>query len=76
MPADNSLTPHCCKSGLHVWIDAADADRCCNGWSRVTALSRVELEQIGAEGIVLRQLYRGWVRQPQPEIPRYEEEGW
>lgn len=49
-----------CKSGKHVWLDEEDRKRCCNGYERVQGTSRHELEKIGAEHIVLRQLFRGW----------------
>lgn len=51
-----------CKSGKHHWDDPEDQKRCCNGYTRVQALRRQELEEIGAEHIVLRELFRGWLK--------------
>jgi hypothetical protein len=49
-----------CTSGRHVWLDPEDRRRCCNGYRRVQHVAREYLEAIGAENIVLRQLWRGW----------------
>lgn len=51
-----------CKSGLHHWLDKEDRIRCCNGYVRVHAYLRSDLEAINAEHLVYRQLWRGWQR--------------
>ena len=54
-----------CTKGAHAWIDPEDRNRCCNGYIRVQGTSRKELEQAGAEHIVKRQMWRGWLRSPE-----------
>ena len=56
-----------CKSGRHEWFDAESARRCCNGWRKIMALTRLELEEAGAELIRMRHgdnlgIYDGWIR--------------
>ncbi len=28
-----------CKSGKHCWTDKSDAEKCCNGWTRILVIS-------------------------------------
>jgi hypothetical protein len=50
-----------CSSGHHTWLDPEDRQRCCNPlWVRVQSVARADLESIGAEHIVYRQMWRGW----------------
>jgi hypothetical protein len=56
-----------CLSGRHTWLDPEDRNRCCNGYVRVQSTSRLDLEAIGAEHIVLQQLFRGWKSIPNKE---------
>lgn len=50
-----------CWNTRHYWEDHEDAKRCCNpDYVRVQALRREDLEAIGAEHIVFRQMWRGW----------------
>jgi hypothetical protein len=51
-----------CASGKHSWLDPEDRKRCCNGYVRVQDYERTMLERMGAEHIVLRQLFRGWLK--------------
>jgi hypothetical protein len=51
-----------CCSGRHAWLHIEDRRRCCNGYVRILGLTRKELEDAGAEEIVQRQLWRGWVK--------------
>lgn len=51
-----------CASGRHIWLDAEDRRRCCNGYRRVQDTTRQGLEAIGAEYVTYRQLFRGWIK--------------
>lgn len=52
-----------CRSGLHHWLNDEDRKRCCHpDYERVQGTSRTELEEVGAENIVLRGMWRGWRR--------------
>ena len=56
-----------CKSGKHVWLDAGNRCRCCNGYVRVGSVCRQELEQAKAENIHRLELFgewKGWVKEP------------
>jgi hypothetical protein len=60
------MTP--CVSKRHWWLDPEDALRCCNPqYCRVQGLRREELEVIGAEHIVYRHLWRGWLKKTKQE---------
>jgi hypothetical protein len=51
-----------CRSGRHTWLDAADAEKCCNpAWRRILVVGDVrDATHIIAEGDTL--LGRRWVR--------------
>jgi hypothetical protein len=52
-----------CQSGKHAWTNEGDRCRCCNpSYVRVQSTSRRDLEALGAENIVFRQMWRGWKR--------------
>ena len=52
-----------CQSGKHIWSDEEDRKRCCDpNYVRVQGLWRSDLEDMGAEHIVFRQIWRGWKR--------------
>lgn len=37
---------HTCKSGRHVWFNKDDADKCCNGYTRILVIGGGSNQQI------------------------------
>jgi hypothetical protein len=64
----NPMQHELCVSGKHRWTDPEDRRRCCAGYVRVQGTTRAELEAAGAEHVVFRQLWRGWVPEPRPAV--------
>lgn len=44
--------PFKCKRGVHTWSDKADADKCCNGYTRVLVFNGGVNQQI-CEGVAI-----------------------
>lgn len=47
-----------CKSGRHYWLNPEDADKCCNGFSRVLIIGAGANPQI-TDGVIVG---RGWIK--------------
>jgi len=53
---------HKCKSGRHAWLNKSDAEKCCNGWTRILVLNTPSAANQAYDAKAQTSYGRAWIK--------------